>query len=185
MTTATEKEQWIVLFGMMQKGIDSGFGSLHGSLTERTEDDVGDGVEPVTEMKYATVDDAGVGNMDGDAVAISAVQLFSKEHHSHLAVSIGSYLAVAVGSGVKKVVVKVRHITAKRDGADHVCAKIHQRQEPSGEKVGAEVVGGGDALEAFGGGFVMRQLGTGIVEQTVDADVVSLEAMDKGFDGGW
>ena len=92
----------------------------------------------------ATVDNAGVGDVYGDVFAVPAVQFFGKEHHGHLAVGIGSQLAVAAGVGGEELVVDMCNVAGEGDGEDDVRPRIHERQEAACEQVGAQVVGGGD-----------------------------------------
>ena len=78
MAVATEEIYWVAIAGYVQQGVDGRFGSLFGTFAKGAEDDVGDGVEPAAEAEDAAVDDAGVGDMHCDSIAVAAVQLFGK-----------------------------------------------------------------------------------------------------------
>ena len=137
------------------------------TLAEGTEDEVGKGIEPTVEMYHTAVDNAGVADMDGEVVAMAAVQLFGKEHYCHLAVGIGFHLAVVGGVGLEEIAVEAGNIAGERDCAHHMGSRVHQGQKPTGEVVGAEVVGGQSAFIPFGCGLVFAKHGAGIVEETV------------------
>ena len=77
---ATEEEQGIAIVGGVLEGVDGGFGTLFGRFAERSEEDVGQWVEPAVHVQDEAVYDAGISDMDGDAVAVATVQLFGEEH---------------------------------------------------------------------------------------------------------
>ena len=133
--------------------------------------------------EHAAVDDAGIGKVDNEAVGITALKFLGKEGDGEFAVGIGAELAVVAGREIEEVAVDMGEMTGEGDGADDVRTGVEKRKELTGEEIGAEIVGGGDPFEALWGGGVGGEQGAGIVEESVDVDALTGEALDKRVDG--